>query len=241
MEKKHLAVGLAPVLCTWGVAQATFTYDNAIQGSSGFASASGGGFSSDGYGLNPPDSLNSWSTGEVLISVMSPNETNARVRSSYASTLQPERLAFVGNIFDAAASVPVSGTAEFSYQQTFSVAFHLDVPAEVLLSASLSRQTLSGDPPFTPMFLEFGRKDGSPIISWAYEGDEANFQRTFAQTQFLLQPGNYTLQVFSNNFFKGTSSVSYTEQMRFDLQVVPAPAATALLPLAVLGMGRRRR
>lgn len=240
MEKKHLAVGLAPVLCTWGVAQATFTYDNAIQSSSGFASASGGGFSSDGYGLNPPVSTNSWSTGEVVVSAMSPNGTNARVRSSYTSALEPERLAFEGNIFEAHASVPVSGTAEFSYQQTFSVAFNVDVPMVVLLSASLSRQTLAGDPPFTPMYMEFGRKDGSPLISWAYEGDEANFQRNFAQSPVLLQPGDYVLQVFSSNFFKGSGSGSYVEQMRFEARV-PAPGALMVAPLAALGAWRRRR
>jgi len=240
MEKKHLAVGLAPVLLCFGSAQANFVYNDAIQGSGGFVSASGGGFDSDGYGLNPPVSTNSWTTGNVDIEATSPNGTNARVNSSFTSVMEADRLSFAGDIFDAHALVPVSGTAEFSYQQTFSVAFSVTSPMQVLLSASLMRQTIAGSPPFTQMFMEFGRKDGSPMISMAYPGDEGMFSASFPQTSVLLQPGDYVLQVFSSNFFKGSGSASYVEQMRFEARV-PAPGTLMAAPLAAAALWRRRR
>lgn len=239
MEMKHLVVGLAPVLLCIGSAHAAFVYDFANQSSGGFVSAFGGGSALDGYGLNPPNSLESWSTGEQDISAIAPAGARARLRTSYSSTLEPERLAFEGRILEASASFPGPSSAEFSYQQVLSVAFHVDSPMQVLLSASMSRTTLAGEPPFTPMTLEFGRKDGSPLISFAYPGEEANFSASFGTTSVLLLPGDYTLAIFTTNFFKGSSAASFAESINFEARV-PAPTALSLAPLA-MAFGLRRR
>ena len=198
---------------------------------------------SDAYNLAAPDPLASWSPPSQNISAAVSNGANAGVQSSYLSTVEPGHIFFHETAAAHAINPTIfTGGASFTYDQTFSLSFHIDVPTEVAYSARLQRQHPSGWPSGTPGTIEFGPDGGPMLVSLAYNGFAIpDYVVSQPLTYTTLQPGDYHITILSHNTWGAGRGASFAENFTFELQIVPAPASLAGMGLLTLVFGGRKR
>lgn len=243
-------VAAALALCVVQAAAGQLTYVSGVQTNSAdimlsYLGSSGVETLTDFYSESAPG-LGSWTPAPLLIEFAQAGAI-ARVRSTYASTLSAGQLSWRSQTLDADAGSGVgTSAAAFNYDKAFDVTFQIAAPTTVLLSAALERNNGGWHAPdrSTPFSLVFGPVGGPAIVSLVFDGNApTEWSAAFPLTEVTLQPGEYRVTGLNHNDWSASlhGASLESDDMRFDLVVIPAPGAAAVLGLGLLSALRRRR
>lgn len=196
------------------------------------------------YSLGAPDPLASWSPVDQHLDrtlTESGRWAQAYVDSTFASTILFDRVSLTTHVSAAAlTSDPFTAGAECEYNQVFHLTFSLDTATDVTLYAQIARNT-GGWPTPKPFSLKFGRIGDAPLIDFAYDGSDQNYQAFLPPTEMTLPAGTYTVLADNYNFWGAGRGGQFSDFMEFDLHVVPSPAGALAMGLGMAGVLHRRR
>jgi hypothetical protein len=238
-------IACAGALAFGGGALGQVSYVSGVQTNSGHISLTLGGPPplQDSYSESAPVATGSWSPAPHDISETG-GSNQVHLATSWMSTLEAGHLGFHAVTTDASMVIVSAGpSAHFDYDKIFDVTVHLDSAQLVQLSAAVLRNNVGGFASGTPCSMQFGPVGGSPIFSLSYAGQAPNFDGEFPQTTVQLDAGDYRLLAQDHNVWDGGlhGSNIVTDDLRFDLLVVPSPGVVVVAGVIGVLTTRRRR
>jgi hypothetical protein len=136
-----------------------------------------------------------------------------------------------------------AASSQYRYDKTFDITFHISAPTQVNVSAMIDRNN-GGWATGTPFSMTFGPVGGPAIFSFgATPGAPIDYTGTFPATLLNLLPGDYRVTAINHADWSGGrhGEVIASDDMIFDLTVVPAPEGVLALAGGLLALARRRR